>query len=540
MSEVGIQRLVFYSFGFSGLAALLYEVVWFRALSLVMGSTTYALSTMLATFMAGLSIGSYMGGVVVDKVKKPILLYAYLEGVIAIIALLVLSMINIIPPLYAKLYYAFRFSFAAFSVSQFFFCSLVIIVPTILMGATFPAVCRICYTGNEIGKEMGKIYAINTIGAIAGSMIAGFVLIPGLGLKAANTIGASINFLIAIMCFLAARPLTSVRVRGGAWMLLVFFIFSLFFVFRASNGEAYSFNFYAASRYRSYENFWLDFAFAERLYDRDNAAGNIRVVKNISGDMVMINNGKIESDNVMDLPNLAALAFLPVAAKPDARSFLNIGLGTGGTVSYAASVSTLEEIISVEINPSVMEAVKLFFYPEIFSDKRIKFIAADARNYLTLVERKYDIISSEPSYPVDQGFSHLYSVEFFGIVKNRLNEGGVFCQWVPRYIFRGEEFKMIIKTFHEVFSDITVWQIKGSGDFMLIGVNGKIRPVDEILHDITEKMQSKGFKRNDVILVSDSQDVARRLQGYEGIINTDDHPIVEFIGARKMFELIAR
>lgn len=536
-----LRKVIFWSFGLSGLAALIYEVVWFRALSLVMGSTTYALSTMLATFMAGLAVGAFLGGLISDRVKNPALIYAYLEGGIAILSLAVLGAINLLPPLYAKLYYIFQFSFEAFSVSQFLLCFLVMLLPTVIMGGTFPIVCRICFTGGGIGRETGGIYAVNTLGAIAGSLLAGFVLIPNIGLRATNMVGASLNLAISISLLIMLGYKTG---KGRALFLLrestipaVFFLM-LFASSTVSYDQTYPFNFYVGSRYASYEDFTAVFDFSEILYERDNANGNIKVIKDVGGNNFLVNNGKIESNNTSDLLNLATLAYLPLAANPGARSFLNIGLGTGGTVYYAAASQALKEIYSVEINPAVTEASRLFFYPGIFKDKRIKFITADARNYLSVVEKKYDVISSEPSYPVDQGFSHLYSREFFEIVKGRLNEGGVFCQWVPRYIFRGEDFRMMAKTFQTVFPEVALWMARSSGDFLLLGRERDGLNVNNVKRDTRMAIEGAGLMPEGFELISDRGGVENRLRNYNGAVNTDDQPLVEFIGTRRMFERV--
>lgn len=527
---LSINRVIFYSFGLSGFSALVYEVVWFRALSLVIGSTTYALSTMLATFMAGLSIGAFLGGKLADMSDRPVLLYAYIEGGIAITALLVLPAVNLLPPLYAWLFYTFRFSFEAFSASQFIICSLVMLIPTILMGATFPMVCKVCFTGREIGSETGGVYAINTIGAIAGSVAAGFILIPVLGMRGANIAAASINLVIAVNCVV----LVCGRVPRNFMVIAGFFTAALF----AANtvvGADYPFNYYLGGRYASYGGYLREFAFSTKVYERDDPSGNIKVLEGPTGEKLMVNNGKIESNDIGDRVNLAMLAYLPVSANPSAKSFLNIGLGTGGTVHYAAGIPTLEEIYSIEINSSIMEASRLYFYPDIFKDQRIRFVTADARNYLSMADRRYDVISSEPSYPVDQGFSHLYSMEFFQLVKSRLNDGGVFCQWVPRYIFRGQEFRMIARTFQTAFPGFTVWRAK-KGDFLLLGRKGGEIDGEEALKKISTLMQSADLPAGQFFIESDRSDAEMRLKDYKGEINTDDRPIVEFIGARRMYE----
>lgn len=531
LSDNSIRKISILAFGLSGFTALLYEVVWFRALSLVLGSTTYALSTMLATFMAGLSIGAYAGGRWADRAGNPVLLFAYMEGGIAVLALLVFPLINHIPPLYAWLFYTFRFSFAVFSASQFFLCSLILLLPTVLMGATFPVVCRIYHRGDGIGREMGAVYAVNTVGAIAGSIAAGFLLIPGMGLWTTNTAGALLNLFTAVTLIIAGK--------GGPRIVLALLIPLLSTLFMGGllrEGEAYPFNYYMGYRFASYGGFKKSFGFADLLYDKDSAEGNARVVRMVGGSKALINNGKIESSNTEDLLNLAALSYLPISANTEAEKFLNIGHGTGGTVFYASRIPSLKEIYSVEINPSVLEASRLFFYPDIFSNPKIRFITGDARNYLGMVDEKYDIITSEPSYPVDRGFSNLYSREFFEIVRSRLNEGGVFCQWVPRYIFKGEEFRMITSTFRTVFPVVTIWKAKGS-DFLLLGGKAADFNVAEVLFRVRSMLKEAGLPPEDFELLSDQADVERHLRDYKGDINTDDRPLVEFIGARRMVGL---
>lgn len=531
MSKKSTKAIIFYAYGLSGFAALIYEVVWFRALSLVLGSTTYAITTMLATFMAGLSIGAYIGGILTDRTDKPEILYVYLEGAIAFIAVVTFSVIKLLPPIYAWLYYTFRFSFEAFSFSQFLLCAVVMLPSTVLMGATFPVVCRICFTGGGIGRDTGGVYAVNTVGAIAGSLAAGFVLIPNIGLMATNLVGALANLVVALTCFFLFRiPMGRNVAATGAFLLL-----AVVFANNVSGEAAYPFNYYIANQYASYNEYIRRIATAEKVYDRDNEAGNIKVVRENDGNIILINNGKIESNNSTDRLNLAMLAFLPISANPSARSFLNIGLGTGGTVFYAATIPTLEEIYSIEINPSVMDASRLFFYPEIFRNPRIRFIAADARNYLSIIDRRYDIISSEPSYPVDQGFSHLYSREFFEIVKERLNNGGVYCQWVPAYIFEKRGFDIILRTFQTVFPEFTVWRAE-EGDYLFIGVNGASLDSVKMLSILKSRLEFAGLPSAGYSIVLDRADIERRFRNTSGQMNTDDRPVIEFIGAKRVFE----
>ncbi|MDO8446237.1 MAG: hypothetical protein Q7T53_09070 [Deltaproteobacteria bacterium] len=154
-------------------------------------------------------------------------------------------------------------------------------------------------------------------------------------------------------------------------------------------------------------------------------------------------------------------------------------------------------------------------------------------NYLTLVDRKYDIISSEPSYPVDQGFSHLFSKEFFELAKKRLNENGVYCQWIPTYLFTEEQMAMILKTFTTVFPNTTVWGVKDL-EILFVGMAGdKPQPVDDMKQRVDGWLKGQGVEPEYSLYVK-SEEIEKATSGYTGSINTDDTPVLEFYAARNM------
>lgn len=527
--------LAFWLFGLSGMAALIYEVVWTRALSLVLGSTTYALSTMLASFMAGLSVGAILGGWLADRSKRPIALLAWLETGIAVSGLLAIPLINVMPLVYAKVFFSFHQSFSSFSVAQFILCFMIMLIPTTLMGATFPVVCRINYRdAGNIGKETGGVYAVNTVGAIAGALLAGFVLIPNIGVWRSNAFAACVNFSIALTLSLISVPKGEKGkrvVKVGAVFILALLLSSMTLL-----NSAYPSSFYTIWKYKSYDDY-KNFLQKEapqwkKLFEKENIQGNVKVYE-IAGGRTIFINGRAESHEKGDLMNTSLLAYIPASINPDARSFLSIGLGTGNTVHFASTLPHLKEIYSVEINPAVEEAVRMFFYPQLFEDKRIKFVTADARNYLSLVNQRYDIISSEPSYPVDQGFSHLFSKEFFELVRSRLNENGVYCQWVPTYLFSEDQMVMILKTFTTVFPNTTAWGVEDL-EILFVGMaSDKPQPVDDMRRRVDDWLKVQGIEPKYALYVK-SDEIEKATSGYSGSINSDDTPFLEFYAARNM------
>lgn len=208
--------LVLLLFIASGLSSLIYQVVWTRLLVLVFGSTTFATATVLAVFMAGLALGSYLAGRVSDRLRRPFLFYGVLEGIIGIWALLVPSLLEAASPIYRLAWQQFHLSLIPFSLLRFAMASIVLIVPTACMGATLPLLSRFVTTSLDfVGRRVGTLYAVNTLGAVAGAALAGFVLLPRAGLTLATIFAALINFTLCGLVILVAPALERPGSQGG-------------------------------------------------------------------------------------------------------------------------------------------------------------------------------------------------------------------------------------------------------------------------------------------------------------------------------------
>ena len=538
-----IEVLLLVGLFLSGAAALIYEVAWVRALSLVMGSTTHALSTMLASFMAGLTLGGYLGGLWADRVKSPAFTFGLLELGIAIFGIITLIITQNLSPLYAWVFYTFHLSFSSFSLAQFALSFMTMLIPTALMGATFPLVLKARAKNlNELGRETGDVYSINNLGAVLGSFAAGFILIPTLGVTTTNMVAATLNMVVALMVLSISK--SSFKIWGIGAGVVLFSISSFFSMY--SKHPSYIFNYYKATRFTSYDSFQEFNKWKRLLFEKEGVQGLVQVFTDTrDGHLLLMNDGRIEGsvtrigDQIggstsIDWINQLLTAYLPLEANPGARSFLNIGLGTGTTLRAAMSDTDLREIDFVEINPAVVEAVESYFYPGLQKDPRVRFIVADARNYLSLVHKRYDIITSQPSYPGDQGMSNLFSLEFFRLVRARLTEGGVFAQWLPGYLLSEEDKRMMIRTFGIAFPYTYVWQIDVSEDIILLGSDGPLTSPDKLLERVESMKNAKGLGQDYRLwlMPEDVRDIVEK----GGIINTDDMPILEFVSARNMLD----
>jgi len=188
------ERLLLWAFFFSGMTALLYEVVWTRPLQLIFGSTIYAVSAMLTTFFAGFAIGSYAFRNVADETENPGRLFGKLQIGIGLYGLLILYLFSILPSVYL--------SFAASSglqFVQFALIFLVLIIPTVMFGATWPVVNKAYDSLGDLGEDTGRLYAFNSFGSFLGPILGGFFLIPLLGIMKSSILVAVMNLVIGFV-----------------------------------------------------------------------------------------------------------------------------------------------------------------------------------------------------------------------------------------------------------------------------------------------------------------------------------------------------
>jgi len=515
-------RIVLFCFLLSGGAALIYEVTWTRALSVVLGSTVYAMSTMLSTFMAGLAIGSYLGGKLADRSAYRIHHFALCELGIALTGLLSIPLIYSLPSVYLLVYRALHLYPIAFFAVQIGLCACVMLIPTTLMGATFPLVSReLTLDLREMGRKVGDAYSFNTVGAVLGSLSVGFLLLPRLGIKGATAVAAALNGTIGITMLV----LSGKRPGRMAMLLLPGFIIAVT-VLAWSRPETTMLNFYHNYRHlrgASYESILHEERTAMReVFYEEHAEGAVRAYRTREGLLVLQVAGKLEGTGASDVPNTLLLAYLPIAFHPEARNFLNIGLGAG--VTLAAAKQHVAEVDMVEINPGVINAVSLYGAPGVLDG--VNVYINDARNHLLTTSKRYDVISAEPSYPTEAGVANLFSREFFQIVVSKLTDEGKFCQWLPYYLLSNDDVTMMIKTFRSVFPYTYLWKVANE-DLLLIGSLKSVNVTADEIRSRVDALNQSGIPL--VFNLSRTPEQIDEIMKSSSLpINTDDRPRIEF------------
>jgi spermidine synthase len=473
-------RLTLLGLAVAGAASMIYEVAWTRALSLVLGSSTYAFTAMLLAFLLGLALGSAIFSRLFGARPLGLAAFGLLQLGAGVAALGILPAFEHLPDAVVT---ALAISLSpAFVLSvQVALAVAAMLVPTLLIGAAFPCAVQIAVRGRDrVARDVGRLYAMNTLGAIVGTVMAGFGLIPALGAQGTAKIAILLNVVVGLVLVATAfRVLAGwQRVTAGALALAGALGLVLIPAWNATVMAAG-----AAIYPRQYQRFAGQGGVARALADsrlvfyRDGLTATVSVHQ--EGPLTSLRvNGKTDASNGLDMHMQLMLGHLPLLARPDARSALVIGLGSGVTVG-AVTRPPVERVDVVEIEPAVVTAAGFFRRENRYAlaDPRVHLALGDARNFLLASPRRWDVIVSEPSNPWIGGVATLFSEEFYALARAHLAPGGVMVQWVDGYTIRPEDFKMIVKTFRTAFPATTMWHAHGMADFILLGA-AEPQPLD--------------------------------------------------------------
>ena len=531
--STNIVQLVLWSFALSGFAALSYEVLWTRALTFFIGNSTYAFSAMLTTFLCGLALGSLLLARYSDRQRHLLPLLGGLHVGIGVYGLLTI-------PILGRLFYGLDTWWAGFSSAYwgtplwltFAKTFVVILPPTLCMGGTFPLVSKIVAQGpHVIGRSIGNMAALNTLGAIIGSWAAGFVFIPLLGLHTSLAVTAFLSVGLGgllLACGVGQRRWLQRAVYIG--ILGVFGIVkwvtpTLHFADIAGEPEK------------------------ELLYYEESVAGVVKVATDIYDRRLLSINGWSVAGTGTPNPDVALvndypevqkmLAHLPMLLHPEPRQVLVIGFGAGGT-SWSMSLYDLTRLDIVEFVPGVIRAAP--FFPEVnhqvLADPRLRVILDDGRNYLLVTPQRYDVVSVDTLDPKHAGNGNLYTREFYALSARVLQPGGIFVQWLPYHQVDNLSLKRIARTFQDVYPHATLWLNRFKGYALLLGT---LEPLRIDVARLEARFRQAAIQRDlaEVHVATPWQflegftmhaDTLRRYTAGVERLNTYNHPYVEFFG----------
>ena len=451
---------------------MIFENAWTHALTMIIGGSVYSFTTMLLTFLVGLAAGGYLYSRTFGNRLVQATSFGLIELGVGAAALSTIPLFEELPLIFIRIHAGFGDSFPLFLAIQVAVSFLVMFPSTLLFGMTFPLVVRL-FTQNiyKIGSSVGTIYAVNTLGAIAGAFAGGFVLLPLFGIQQSIVIGAFTNIAIGYFLILAdphpgkARRLALGSIATAALMALALGLPQWDPRILTSGVTVY------ASRYKNLPTDSLrleEMRQDELLYYREGLTATVSVHRPHKDYLYLKTNGKTDG-SLGDSLTMLLTGYIPMFLKPDAKDVAIIGLGTGMTVK-AVGTFPVQSIRVLEIEPAMTEAAAFFEKKigGILKDPRVKIIPSDGRNYMLATPQFYDLIISEPSNPWIAGIASLFTADFYAVAKHKLNPGGIFAQWIHVYSMSPDDFRMVLRTFGAAFPHVSVWNMQES-DFLLIG-----------------------------------------------------------------------
>lgn len=477
----------------SGFVSFTYEVFWVRLVAHEVGSGTDAFATMLGSFLAGIAIGSAVASRFASDARRAALGFALAQLGIAAFSVAAFFFVDRIPGLADRL----KTDGLPTAWVNVVACMATLFPAALCIGATFPFAVRILARSgaDDAGPASARVYSVNTVGSIAGSVCAGFFLVPDLGFKGTIVFCAVINLALACAAaflFAPRRVWIAALAAAGGVALAIFPPAAPWKMLRTSSlgGEG---------------------AVGTVTYLGVGRSSTV-LVTGVRYGWSLRNNGLPEAG----MPRSGSwwsrrgltrwLSGLPVLARPEARSMLVVGLGGGMVIEVVPK--SIERIDVIELEPKVLYANQLVAkgrWRDPLSDPRVKVHLNDARNALLLASERFDAIVSQPSHPWAGGAAHLYTHEFFDLVKSRLTADGVFVQWIGLPFVDEELFRSLLATLADVFPYVQVYEPPPAGSILFLSSSAPLDVASSVPRAFAadpEAFELIGIKRPEDVLAS--------------------------------------
>lgn len=425
----------------SGAASFTYEVLWTRLLNHVFGGTIYAFAIMLASFLTGIAIGGALAGKMARDCRGSLLLMTAAQLSIAGLSWLTYLAMETLMPSGSGLLHKSMFSMA------------VMVPATLFIGATFPLAVRVLANSSKDSPlASGRVYAWNTFGAIAGSVLAGFVLLPQFGFGGSLKVVVSLNLLLAAASLvMLSQSYWPRRCLASAATLLLCIPVLLTMTDPGRPDKVLT----ALMNKKQ--------GLGTELYYAVGTSSTV-LMREANGTFELSNDGLPEASILRRgvAPSRHSqkwLAALPAIARPEAENMLVVGFGGG--VTLEAVPPTITDVDVIELEKEVITANRVaspWRAVDPLSDERINIVLNDARNALSLSSKRYDIVVSQPSHPWTGGAANLYTREFMQLAKQRLNPDGVYLQWINSQYIDEHLLRVLAATTTSVFKNVRLYQ----------------------------------------------------------------------------------
>ena len=503
----------------AGFVSFTYEVLWVRLVGHVVGSGTHAFATMLGSFLLGIALGAAAASRIASSPRRAATGFAVTQLGIAALSLAAFAFVDQIP----GLTHALRGRELSKLWADTAACALTLFPAALCIGATFPFAVRILARDrDDAGPASARVYAANTAGSIAGSVCAGFFLVPGLGFAGAMTFCVVANLSIAGLAALLLaprRPLLAIAAAVGGVALAIAPPTTPWRMLRATSMNA-----------------GLP-AWGPVAYLAVGRSSTVLVTDNRNA-FALRNNGLPEAGMAKDGTHILRhtlthwLTSLTVLARPEAKNLLLVGFGGGMALEIVPD--SIERIDVIELEPEVIDANRSIGsqrWRDPLADPRVHVHLNDARNALLLAESRFDAIVSQPSHPWAGGAAHLYTREFFELASSRLTPEGVFVQWIGLPFVDEELLRSLFATLNGVFPHVRAYSPPPDGSVLFLASNAPFdmeRSVARALAEHPEDFALLGIRSVEDVtanLLLDEEGTRRFGEGAP--VNRDDHNLLQ-------------
>jgi spermidine synthase len=536
------------AFALSGFSALAFQVAWVRLYGLAFGSSVYSFSAILGVYLFGLALGSALVSRAMAR-GVTLAVFARLQLALAAAAAFMLHGFARLPQWMYDLGERSATRWGSLFVGEVGLVAMLILVPCVLLGAAFPVATRLLQKGDG-GEAAGFAYAVNTLGTIAGSLAAGFLMIPALGVQGTHLVALLIALAIGLASLLMAR---AQRVSSGLDLLwagtTLLIVAGLAFTAPRWDPSLMSTGLYRPTQAMQLTRaaqatagpgsvVWKASRQFHILYYREGVNGSVLVGTDPEGSERWLRvSGKVDA-STLDMETQVLLGLIPAALADSGARTLVIGLGSGITAAAALAAGAGETDV-VELEQGVVEGSRFFHGPgeNPLDDPRVHLTVGDARTRVWHGRGRYGLIVSEPSNPWIAGVNNLFTVDFYRRLKSRLEPDGVFCQWLQVYELSPATFGSLLASFLDVFGAGRAFVVWRNSDVLLVAApEGRKLSLARLASPAAQRMLERARIRTPRDLAAyyagTLADLRPAAKGAP--LNRDDRPIVEYRAPRDL------
>ncbi|WP_163864629.1 fused MFS/spermidine synthase [Myxococcus eversor] len=531
-----------------GFAFLLMELVWYRMLGPILGGTTFTFGLILAMALLGIGLGGAAYSIVFRHRPATLAGFALTCAAEALFIALPFALGDRLAIVAALLRPLGGIGFAGMMMGWALVAAVVILPAAFISGIQFPLLLALVGKGShDVGKQVGQVYAWNTVGSIVGSLAGGFGVIPLLTAPVTWQLVAGILAVLGLAS--VALSFHVERLRVAMWLPVSVAALALVMLTAQGPSAAWRHGSVGAGRAGlnnptiNHIDAWMRAKARGIIWEEDGVESSVALSS--TNGLSFVVNGKTDGNTIGDAPTQVMSGLLGALLHADAKNSLVIGLGTGSTAGWLGAIPHMERVDAVEIEPAILEVARRCHAvnANVMDNPKVHHFIGDAREVLLTTRQRYDIIFSEPSNPYRAGISSLFTRDFYQAVKERLAEGGIFVQWLQAYEVDSLTVQSAYATLSSEFEAVETWQVH-SGDLLLVATRKPmVHDVAKMRARIAEEPYRTALRatwRTDEVegvlarFVATPAFTTRVAEESQSLINTDDVSFMEFAFARSL------